>query len=289
MPWFYVDDQMADSKPVLAMPDRYRLAACGLWLLAGSWSAREKLDGYVPKGKLRQLLADTRQPLVEILKSTDGTYEPLWEDGRDGGGQLTQWDRWQPNAAQMRRKRDANAARLREWRKRNPDQPARANKRGRAHVGSEDTDDGISGSVNDGAPANLCNALQTDTPIPIPLVVTLGGDSAVGSEHSRNGADAPPPPTCPEHSNPDHPAPCRACQRVRQYRDSEALKVREERVQAERKRSEWERGIHRCQLCNDTGMIFRPGLYVRCPHRADEYRRILQQWEAEQHTEGAHA
>jgi hypothetical protein len=40
VPWFYVDDGFSDSKPVLNMPDRHRLAACGLWVLAGSWSAK---------------------------------------------------------------------------------------------------------------------------------------------------------------------------------------------------------------------------------------------------------
>ena len=307
MPWFYVDDQFADSKPVVAMPDRYRLAACGLWLLAGSWSAREKLDGYVPKGKLRQLLADTRQPLVEVLKSTDGTYEPLWEDGKDGGGQLTLWDRWQPNAAQLQRKREANAARVRASRERKGlplDDPRR---KGRRHLGSQ----------NGSAPApeipelielaNNGNALHRGSPYPDPLVVTYGGGCAVGSG-SPNGAPAPPPP-CPDHPKPDHAVPCRACQRVRQWRDSEALNAREAAVQAERERNEWERGIHRCELCNDTGMIFRPGpnreteppmaLYVRCPHRVDKRREILQAHEAKiaeyatmtngAHTEEAHA
>ena len=29
MPWFYVDDGFSDSKPVMDMPARHRLAACG--------------------------------------------------------------------------------------------------------------------------------------------------------------------------------------------------------------------------------------------------------------------
>src|ERR1700742_1294424 len=65
MPWFYVDDGFSDSKPVLNMPDRHRLAACGLWVLAGSWSAKEELDGFVPNSKLRQL--GVRPPILAAL------------------------------------------------------------------------------------------------------------------------------------------------------------------------------------------------------------------------------
>lgn len=60
MSWFYVDDGFSDSKPVESMSDcivkvPLRLAACGLWVLAGSWSAKEETDGLVPASKLRQL------------------------------------------------------------------------------------------------------------------------------------------------------------------------------------------------------------------------------------------
>ena len=39
MPWFYVDDAFADSKPVMKLEERLRNEAVGLWLRCGAWSA----------------------------------------------------------------------------------------------------------------------------------------------------------------------------------------------------------------------------------------------------------
>ena len=50
MPHFFVDDAFSDSKEVLAIPARYRLASVGLWTLCGSWSASKLTDGYTPNG-----------------------------------------------------------------------------------------------------------------------------------------------------------------------------------------------------------------------------------------------
>lgn len=117
MPWFYVDDGFSDSKPVLNMPDRYRLAACGLWVLAGSWSAKEELDGFVPKSKLRQLGA--RAPIIAALTDSGPLSAPLCTEV-SGGIQFNSWDKWQPTKAELvaerlenERKREAEAERKR--------------------------------------------------------------------------------------------------------------------------------------------------------------------------------
>jgi hypothetical protein len=82
MPWFYVDDGFSSSKPVMSLPDDkvrapMHIAACGLWVLAGSWSAKEELDGYVPVSKLKQLGATPS--MVRALITPGPMDAALWE------------------------------------------------------------------------------------------------------------------------------------------------------------------------------------------------------------------
>ena len=48
MAWFKVDDKLHSSRKVMSIPKRQRLAAIGLWTLAGSWSADQETDGIIP-------------------------------------------------------------------------------------------------------------------------------------------------------------------------------------------------------------------------------------------------
>lgn len=290
MPWFYVDDGFTHSKPVMAMPDRYRLPACGLWLLGGAWSAREKMDGRVTPNMLRQLLGNTRQPLREVLEATDGTYEPLWVPGEDGGAQTHLWSKWQPTAQQLRDERAANAERTRRWREqRKPDAtPVSGRKRrGRNAATSDDAEmSHVTATVTPEPPANTCNDARMKPPDPDPLVVTYGGNGKERNARVAVGADAPPP-QCPKHpQGPDHSEPCGPCRAVRVYHSNQAGIAVQKAAQRDQQRYEWERGIHRCDLCGDSGMIFRPGphgetnpnpaaLYVRCPHDRRQLVAIL--------------
>ncbi|OYN76826.1 hypothetical protein CG716_20140, partial [Mycolicibacterium sphagni] len=145
MPWFYVDDGFSDSKPVMNMPDRYRLAACGLWVLAGSWSAKEELDGFVPTSKLKQLGA--RPPIIAALTDAGPMSAPLCTEV-PGGLQFNSWEKWQPTKAELdaerienERKREADAERKRiERAEKNGEIPPRPRRRrkGRTAVTSED-------------------------------------------------------------------------------------------------------------------------------------------------------
>ena len=110
MPWFYVDDGFSDSKPVLNLPARHRLAACGLWVLAGSWSAKEETDGRVPEAKLKQLGA--RPALIDALTTDSEFGTPLWSRvGREV--QFNSWSKWQKTRAELQKVRAENAERQR--------------------------------------------------------------------------------------------------------------------------------------------------------------------------------
>jgi hypothetical protein len=137
MPWFYVDDGFSDSKPVLNMPDRHRLAACGLWVLAGSWSAKEELDGFVPNSKLRQLGA--RPTIISALTENGPMFAPLCVK-TSAGIQFNSWEKWQKTRAELAEKRREDAERQRVWRAAHPEAKPMTKTKGRNTVTSIYTD-----------------------------------------------------------------------------------------------------------------------------------------------------
>lgn len=179
MPWFYVDDGFSDSKPVLNMPDRHRLAACGLWVLGGSWSAKEELDGFVPNSKLRQLGA--RPPILAALTEPGPMSAPLCEK-LPTGIQFNSWGKWQKTRADLNEKRREDAERQRAWREAHPDAKPVRKVRGRNALAS--TDDGVS---------------QRDTPVTNDVtnsVTAVVSDDVSQRDLARTGAR--PDPTRPD-------------------------------------------------------------------------------------------
>lgn len=58
MSWFKVDDGFASSPKVLSIRRRDRLAAIGLWTIAGSWAAKHLTDGFVPDYMIEEFGAE---------------------------------------------------------------------------------------------------------------------------------------------------------------------------------------------------------------------------------------
>lgn len=104
MPWFKVDDSWWGHPKRVATP----LAAVGLWVNAGSWCAQQMSDGYVPKSVLPLLGGKPKdaQALVDA---------GLWIPVKDGW-EFHDWAKYQPARADVQKRRDANAERLRKWR-----------------------------------------------------------------------------------------------------------------------------------------------------------------------------
>lgn len=101
MPWFKVDDNFAFHHKAVAAGN----TALGLWARAGSWSADQLTDGFIPNHMVRTLggrPADARR-LVDV---------GLW-NAVEGGYQFHQWgdDGRQPSRADVESKRA-------EWRER---------------------------------------------------------------------------------------------------------------------------------------------------------------------------
>lgn len=276
MPWFYVDDGFSDSKPVMDMPDRYRLAACGLWVLAGSWSAKEELDGFVPDSKLRQLRA--RPALIDALTGSGPMSAPLWTRV-EGGIQFNSWEKWQPTRAELEaerienaRKREADAERKRLERAAKNDgnpPPPRRRRKGRNAVTSADLakPDEPSESCPTGQNADVrsdsraragarLDPTRPDPTRPSSLVETLGG------EVTEVDARETPRPQCLKHKE-NSDTPCPECRRRREWDEAEAERKKADDLAARRHRKEC---IAACGLCDDNGKREFGNFVGNCTH-----------------------
>lgn len=90
MPWFKVDDQLA-THPKVA---RAGLAAMGLWVKAGSWSAQHLTDGHIPADVL--VVLGARRVHADALVKAG-----LWEADSDGW-RFRDWFDYQPTAEHSR-------------------------------------------------------------------------------------------------------------------------------------------------------------------------------------------
>lgn len=96
IPWFKVDDHLA-THPKVATAG---LAAMGLWVKAGSWSAQHLTDGVIPISVL-SLLGAKRSHAEQLVKAG------LW-DAEPGGYSFRDWFDYQPTAeksAEIKEKR----------------------------------------------------------------------------------------------------------------------------------------------------------------------------------------
>ena len=111
MVWFKVDDKFHTSGKVLSIPRTHRLAAVGIWTLAGAWSSQNLTDGHVPKYVLNELGARPRlvQALVEAR---------LWLDRGSDGIEFLSWDEYQRTRHQVEESRAQTAERVANWRNR---------------------------------------------------------------------------------------------------------------------------------------------------------------------------
>lgn len=104
MVWFLVDDNLAFHKKVLAAGD----TAMGAWVRAGSWSAANLTDGYVPINVCTQICSKYSRDKLEKAG--------LWSRVT-GGYQFHDWADFQPTAEQVKQRRDAMRERQQRKRK----------------------------------------------------------------------------------------------------------------------------------------------------------------------------
>ena len=109
MAWFKVDDGFYTSSKVLSIPRSQRLAAVGLWLMAGNWSARELSDGAVPEYVLAEIGA-TPKLRHALIKAR------LWLDHGSAGIEFHAWAEYQPTRAKVEAEREKERIRKEKYR-----------------------------------------------------------------------------------------------------------------------------------------------------------------------------
>lgn len=130
MVWFKVDDKLHDHrKPRRAGvgSNVNGLAAMGLWGLAGSYSADNLTDGFVPEHTLTRWAPSlpVGRKLARLLVDA-GLWHPAVVDG-EAGWVFHEWEDRQPTRAQVEAERAAAAERMRNRRKRGGSGDVRAN------------------------------------------------------------------------------------------------------------------------------------------------------------------
>ncbi len=127
MAWFKMDDGFANSKPVLRIPRRYRLQAVGLWALAGTWSAKEETDGFIPEYVLEELCGTTgvANQLVQaglwqiVSASSEDPTRILSASSNDPhlpGWLYRNWSKYQPTKAELEENREKERIRKANYR-----------------------------------------------------------------------------------------------------------------------------------------------------------------------------
>lgn len=90
MTWFKVDDSFYDHPKAFDAPD----CAVALWTRAGSWSARNLTEGFVPAGLPARLCGDHDTAVADLLR------RGLWVRA-SGGYRFHDWEKYQPSKAQV--------------------------------------------------------------------------------------------------------------------------------------------------------------------------------------------
>ena len=99
MAWFKVDDGFYSSRKVLMIPRAMRFECIGVWVMAGTWSAKELTDGHIPEYILEEFgsIPEIRDELIRV---------GLWVSDGAEGAHFHDWDQYQPTREQVLEKRE---------------------------------------------------------------------------------------------------------------------------------------------------------------------------------------
>ncbi len=121
MTWFKVDDGLHSHLKAM----RAGAEAMGLWVLAGSWSADQLTDGWVPEYAALRITSNAMTHAESLVRA--GLWEPGKEDG-DPGWWFHDWTDHQPTRDEVERRRDEARERMRRLRSGSRDVRANADR-----------------------------------------------------------------------------------------------------------------------------------------------------------------
>jgi hypothetical protein len=215
MTWFRIDDSFYDHPKVFDAPD----CAVALWTRAGTWSARNLTDGFVPAGMPARLCDDPDTAVKEL------TRRGLWKR-TTGGFLFHDWTDFQPTAEAVKSLREQRAA------------AGRRGGQAKAALAS-----GKQPSSKSQASASAVDKQNAAPARPDPAFE--GG--ALGDPPTPHAGEAPPP-RCPEHLNNPTDGPCGPCGTARRAR------TRWDLADSERRRTAPQCPKHRGQPATNCGL-----------------------------------
>lgn len=220
MTWFKVDDSFYDHPKVFDAPD----CAVALWTRAGTWSARNLTDGFVPTGMPARLCDDPDTAVRELVR------RGLWTR-TSGGYRFHDWGAYQPSRDAVE---DLRAKRAEAGRRGGAAKAARRKVDNEMVTTAENrSDDDALANANPDATTSdnkqkpskrlaLASpvAKQNATPTrPDPTRSSgLGRGVPHGGERMR-ARESPPEPQCTEHQGNPSPPPCGPCADARRAHD----------------------------------------------------------------------
>ena len=107
MTWFKVDDGFHSHPKTI----KVGMSSRGLWVTAGSWSADQLTDGFVPKSAIK-MWGGTKRQVKELVEAG------LWVEV-ENGWRFHGWAERQPTRKQVEKKREETALRVAKYRRSN--------------------------------------------------------------------------------------------------------------------------------------------------------------------------
>lgn len=195
MPFFRVDDGLHAHKKIARL-GREEFDAIALWTIAGSWSAHQLQDGWVPEYVAARLDPDYERRAKSLVRVG------LWEEGERDGERGWQFHGWSdagrnPTSEQVTKEREATAERQRRFRERmKGTAKPKGTSPGRDGAEIPDDDDD----------RNAVTRPLVTPPFPFPSS-PLHGDKDFSSPPAAPDGDAAPPPKA--KGKPKKPEPYR--------------------------------------------------------------------------------
>lgn len=267
MTWFRIDDSFYDHPKVFDAPD----CAVALWTRAGTWSARNLTDGFVPTGMPARLCDDHATATKELLR------RGLWMR-TTGGFLFHDWTDFQPTAEAVKTLREQRAeagrrgGKVRAERQRGavdngvPEGRNTTVTENRSASGARDGESPVTSrrSTTSGSVANAKQPPSKSQAIASPVAKQnaaptrpdpfIGGALSDLPTPAGAQSEGPPAPTCPEHQGMAEPPPCGRCADARRARERWDLADTERRRTASKCRHHRGQPAGNCALCRSEAL-----------------------------------
>lgn len=249
MPWFFVDDAFADSRPVMQLDRALRNEAIGLWVRCGAWSAKEETDGHVPLDTVKQFGGTPR--LIRALHEQAQLWVECSPDSWRNSREILfgNWEKWQKTRAENQARRKREADKKQTW---------RAGKKGRDYVASSQnaemsTGDTMVDEYQDSEFVSTGESRYPDPTRPDPTLLPL--ETYVG-EGTLVDAHGTPRPHCSKHETNSPTEKCPECKARRLWDEANADRLKADELTRKRdEKAAAAAALKNCRMCDEKGWL----------------------------------